>query len=173
MKYLLPLLLLVVLGLSVQQSAAAEINTAFALIKCPDQKLLKTFNQKVRSRGYGFGFGHKKSGNPQETARRQVNQLIGRIQEILDMRPKNLHFTIQILSSPQEVQATFFKEYNRKVDYIAFYSPRSETVYLSTKKLRRTVLAHEMAHAVIDRYFGKAPPVKIHELLAQYVEKQL
>ena len=59
------------------------------------------------------------------------------------------------------------------VDFIAFYSPKTKTVYFSLKDLYLKVFAHELAHAVIDHYFEKAPPTKIHEMLAQYVENQL
>ncbi len=174
MRYLLPLLLfLIVTGSPVDRAAAAEINTAFAVIQYTDEAQLKTFNKKVGSSSYGFGFGRNNSGTPEATARKQVNRLIGRVQEILDMQPENLHFTIRILDSPHQIQAIYLKQYGRKVDYIAFYSPGNETVYFAAKKLRRTVFAHEIAHAIIDRYFDKAPPVKVHELLAQYVEKQL
>ncbi len=174
MRYSLSLLLcLTVIGSLVARADAAEINTAFAVIKYTDEAQLKTFNKKVGSSGFGFGFGRKNTGTPEATARKQVNQLIGRVQEILDMRPKKLRFTITILDTPQQVQAVYQQRYGRKVDFIAFYSPGDETVYFSLKKLRRTVFAHEIAHAVIDRYFEKAPPTKIHELLAQYVEKQL
>lgn len=174
MRYLRPLLLtLVTLGFLVMQGNAAEIKTAFAVITYADESLLKTFNKKVGRRRYGFGFSQKNSSTAAKIARKQTDQLIGRVQEILDMRPNGLHFTIEILATPKQIQQVYFKEYGRTVDFIAFYSPRSETIYFAANKLQRTVIAHEIAHAVIDRYFDKAPPVKVHELLAQYVEKQL
>ena len=174
MRYLRPLLLtLVALGFLVVQVNATEIKTAFAVIKYADESLLKTFNNKVGRSSYGFGFSQKSSGTADNIARKQTDQLIGRVQEILDMRPEGLHFTIEILATPEQIQQVYLKEFGRKVDFIAFYSPRSETVYFAANKLQRTVVAHEIAHAVIDRYFDKAPPVKIHELLAQFVEKQL
>lgn len=174
MRYLLTLLLiLVAIGFPATRSEAAEINTAFAVIKYTEEAQLKTFNKKVGSSSYSFGFGSKSTGTPEAKARKQVNLLIGRVQEILDMRPEGLHFNIVVLDSPQQVQAIYLKQYGRKVDFIAFYSPGTETVYFAANKLRRTVFAHEIAHAIIDRYFNKAPPVKIHELLAQYVEKHL
>lgn len=174
MRYLLPLLLtLVAIASPANHADAAEINTAFAVIKYADNAQLKTFTKKVGGNSYGFSFGRKSSGTPEETARKKVNLLIGRVQEILDMRPSSLHFTIELHDSPQQVQAIYLKQYGRKVDFIAFYSPGTETVYFAANKMRRTVIAHEIAHAIIDRYFDKAPPVKIHELLAQFVEKQL
>ena len=171
MRSLLILLLLPALLLAGGRAAAAELDTAFAVVRYTDEAQLKTFNRKISTSLFGFGSSH---GGPLSSAtREQVNQLVGRVQEILDMRPAKLHFTIELLDNPDQVQRIYQKQYGRKVDFIAFYSPRTETIYVAINKLRRTVIAHEMAHAVIDRYFDKAPPVKIHELLAQYVEKQL
>lgn len=152
---------------------AAEIATAFTRISYADEQLLNAFNQRVGTSTFGFGFAKKSVSNPQETAKNQVDQLVGRVQEILDMRPVGLKFAIELLASPGEVQSIYQQQYQRRVDFIAFYSPRNETVYFAVNKLQRNVFAHEIAHAIIDRYFDKAPPVKIHELLAQYVEKQL
>lgn len=155
-------------------ASAAEVETTFAVVNYSEKSQLLAFNKKIGSSiGFGFGFGSDRSGTPDETTRKKVDHLIGRVQEILDMRPKGLHFKIKIFNKPKEVQAVYLKEYGHKVDFIAFYSPRSETIYVALSKLQRTVFAHEVAHAVIDRYFDKAPPVKVHELLAQYVEKQL
>ena len=36
-----------------------------------------------------------------------------------------------------------------------------------------SVMAHEMAHAVIDNYFNVIPPEKTAELLATYVDSHL
>jgi len=171
MRYLLPLLLLAALIIRAIPVCAAEIDTAFTVVKYTDESQLKTLNKRVSERI--FGFGSSKAETLVETSRAQINHLVGRVQEILDMRPPGLHFTIELFEDPDQVQAIYLKQYGRKVDFIAFYSPRSETIYVAVNKLRRNVLAHEIAHAVIDRYFDKAPPVKIHELLAQYVEKQL
>ena len=67
----------------------------------------------------------------------------------------------------------FRKKYGRDVDYIAFYSPRDKTVYVSVSDVELTVLAHEIGHVIIDFYYGMATPQKIHEVLAQYVEEHL
>ena len=175
MKYLLTLLLVLPVIFSLHSFArAAEVDTTFAVVTYSGIDRLREFNKKVgASIGFGFGFGSDRAGTPEETTRKQVDHLIGRVQEILDMRPERLHFRIEILNSSKEVQAIYLKEYGQKVNFIAFYSPRRETIYVGLNKLQRTVFAHEIAHAVIDRYFDKAPPVKVHELLAQYVEKQL
>jgi len=173
MNFLSPLLLLAFWLALAAPLQAAEIMTTFARISYADEQMLNAFNQKIGASAFEFGFGRKVATNPQEKAQNQVDQLVGRVQEILDMRPAGLKFAIELLPAPADVQKIYLQQYQRKVDFIAFYSPRNETVYFAINKLQRNVFAHEIAHAIIDRYFDKAPPVKIHELLAQYVEKQL
>jgi len=78
-----------------------------------------------------------------------------------------------MLPSDEEVQAVYKKKYREDVDFIAFYSPRDKTIFVSVPDTNLGVLAHEIAHAVIDLYYGRATPLKIHEVLAQYVESHL
>jgi len=59
------------------------------------------------------------------------------------------------------------------VDYIAFYSRRYETIYISVDDAHIGVLAHEISHAIMDHYFGVPPPAKINEVLGQFVEIHL
>ncbi|MEA3545471.1 MAG: hypothetical protein U9R69_09675, partial [Thermodesulfobacteriota bacterium] len=111
--------------------------------------------------------------NVQSEVRKKINQLNGRVQEILEMKPPNMKFNIVLLPNKKEVQKVYRKLYKRNVNFIAFYSPSDRTAYYSVKDLRLRVYAHEIAHAVINHYFDKDPPVKIHEMLAQYVETKI
>ena len=95
------------------------------------------------------------------------------VQEILEMYPAKLRFTITLLPSKKEVQEQYRQQYDRDVEFIAFYAPETDTVYVSVKDIDLHVFAHELAHVIIDHYFNRAPPVKIHEVLAQYVETQI
>jgi len=76
------------------------------------------------------------------------------------------------LPTEVEVQQAYEQIYARKTTYIAFFSPQTETVYFALNRLTTQVFAHELAHVVMNAYFLNAPPEKIHEVLAQYVEKQ-
>jgi hypothetical protein len=102
-----------------------------------------------------------------------MDVLIERVETILEMYPKELKFNITLLSSDNEVQDVFRKKYGRTVNYISFYSPRDKTIYVSVKDIELGVLAHEIAHVIIDFYYGMSTPRKIHEVLAQYVENHL
>lgn len=52
----------------------------------------------------------------------------------------------------------------------SIYIPSHNTIYVSFKDITAGMLAHEMAHAVISTYFVVAPPPKMQEILAGYVE---
>jgi predicted metal-dependent peptidase len=89
------------------------------------------------------------------------------------MYPRTLNFRIMLLSTDTEVQQAYRSRYGKSVDYIAFYAPKDKTVYISVDDIRLGVLAHELAHVVIEHYFLNSPPNKIHEVLAQFVETHL
>jgi hypothetical protein len=56
---------------------------------------------------------------------------------------------------------------------VAFYSHGSRTIVISIDDITDRILAHEIAHAVICAYFLPPPPVRMQEILAQYVDKHL
>jgi hypothetical protein len=89
------------------------------------------------------------------------------------MFPKDLKFSLSLLSSDDEVQGVYRSKYARNADYIAFYSPGDRTIFVSVKDIDTGILAHEIAHVIIDLYYGMSTPTKIHEVLAQYVETHL
>jgi hypothetical protein len=80
---------------------------------------------------------------------------------------------LQILHSAAEVRAVYLRQYRRRVEFIAFYSPKANTVYISAPDVTLRVVGHELGHSVIEHYFHPSPPVNIHELMAQYVEKYI
>ncbi len=93
-------------------------------------------------------------------ARSKVDRLIDRVQAILDMFPDNLHIKIEL-----------HEKYKRGL--IAAYYRKTNKIVVYADKVTDGILAHEVAHAIICRYFGSPPPVKMQEILTQYVDKHL
>jgi hypothetical protein len=56
---------------------------------------------------------------------------------------------------------------------VSFYVNDTNTIYISGENFRREILGHEIAHAIINRYFVVSPPIKVQEILAKYIEYQL
>ena len=101
----------------------------------------------------------------------KIDAIVERVETVLEMRPRNFSVSIYVLPDADKVRAVYKRKYYRDVEFVAFYAPGEKAIYVAADEVKVIILAHEMAHAVIDQFFGVAAPVKIHELLAQYVEE--
>ena len=95
-----------------------------------------------------------------DPAKNAVDGIIERVISILDMLPDN--FRIDIYLHPTYATGQ-----------IAFYDNKTKSITVYADKVTDGVLAHEIAHAVINAYFDIPPPKKIQEILAQYVDRHL
>ena len=152
-------------------ASGIEIQSRFASLDYQNSADLNRLYKALRD-GFGFGFNGGSAVKVEAEIRNRLDEFAGRVQEILDMHPKNFHYRLCLLPDRQAVNARYYAEYKKQPDFIAYFSPKSDTIYVSLDDLERTVIVHELAHAVIHHYFNQAPPVKIHELLAQYVQNQ-
>ena len=96
-----------------------------------------------------------------EMASNRVDKIIERVETILDMRPKNLNIDI------------YLKRGDLKYNEIAFYQYKTSAVYLSVDKTSDGVFAHEISHAIVNRYFATPIPSKMQEIITQYVDRYL
>ena len=103
----------------------------------------------------------------------KCDTLFRRAEEILDMYPPEIHVTIQVAKDRSEVGGIHAAHYGYDTQAIAFYDYEENTVFVGVKDLSEGVLAHEMAHSIIDHYFRIRPPRKIEELLAMHVDEHL
>jgi len=55
----------------------------------------------------------------------------------------------------------------------AWYIYEQNTIYINNDDVHEGILAHEMAHAIIDHYLTVRPPKATAEILARYVDKHL
>lgn len=105
-----------------------------------------------------------------------LNRLSKRVQLFLDMPPSRMKIRIKLHEDLKELSwayATKGGDASKYNKVHAFYEPNTETIHLQTKNLSIEILAHEMAHAVIDHYFSIQIPRGVGELLSQHVEKEI
>jgi len=150
-----------------------ELKSRYATIVYGSDDQLRRFNKEISLGSLSYLLRDKKSVTIDDEARNKLDVLIERVETILSMYPKEVRFTLVLLPSDKEVQSIFRKKYGKDVDYISFYSPRDKAIYVSVKDIDIDVLAHEIAHLIIDLYYGIGTPQRIHEVLAQYVESHL
>lgn len=99
----------------------------------------------------------------QETslASNRIDRLVNRVQVILDMWPENLKISVYLHRGALEKNNA------------AYYDDNTQAIHLSVDYASDGVLAHEIAHAVMNRYFSSPPPPKVKEILCQYVDQHL
>jgi hypothetical protein len=154
-------------------SSGSELKTRYATILYQNEDHLRRFNKEIPLGSLSYLLRGKKSITTDDEIRNKIDVLIERVEAILEMFPKDLKFSLSLLSSDDEVQGVYRSKYARNADYIAFYSPGDRTIFVSVKDIDTGILAHEIAHVIIDLYYGMSTPTKIHEVLAQYVETHL
>jgi len=104
---------------------------------------------------------------------KNLEEIVEKVEAAFDMWPENLSIGLLLRDTAKGVQDIYRQRYGKDCDYKAFISLGRLEIVLSVADVTYAVLAHEIGHAVVERYFGKEkrPPYKIHELLAQYAEK--
>jgi hypothetical protein len=172
MQHLILRLILILIFLFSLSSnlSCIEIRTRYTTIIFDDDKYLTRFNKEIRLGSLSYLLRDKKSITVEDEVKNKLDVIIDRVQDILSMYPKEVSFKIVLLPSSDDVQNTFKNKYKKDVDYIAFYSPKDKTIYISIKDVNLSVLVHEIAHVIVDFYYGIPTPSKIHEVLAHYVE---
>lgn len=93
--------------------------------------------------------------------------------EILDMRPPHLKYSLTLLADKTGVKKMFIKLHGKNWENSGFYHAPNNTVYISIENCNLKLIAHEVGHVIVKNYFKISPPVKIHELLAQFAEKHI
>lgn len=105
-----------------------------------------------------------------------MDNIVERVSRLLDMYPSDLHFNIALYPKDKDIERAFLSMGGLRTYEtapIAFYSHKRRTIYISLEKLTAGVLAHEIAHAIINVYFDTPPPERMQEILAQYVDRHL
>lgn len=95
-----------------------------------------------------------------DMAKNRVDQIVERVESLLGMYPPAFHVDV------------YLRPHHQTGD-IAFYSHETRTIHVAVDRVTDGVLAHEVAHALINSYFEVPPPPKVQEILAQYVDRHL
>lgn len=100
-----------------------------------------------------------------------VDALYLEVSDVLDMHLDSYHGKINVHPDSVGVSETAYGNV-QIIDNLlpSIYVPSQNTIHISLKDLGVGVLSHEMAHALISNYFVVAPPPKVQEILAGYVE---
>ena len=124
---------------------------------------------------WGFPSLFKKSDPKDrlEKIGRKVDTLFEKVQKILDMRKRFQKVIINVCADKKELDAAYLQLNKQPCQIRAWYAYELNTIYINIKDVHEEILAHEMAHAIIDHYLLVRPPAAAAEILARYVHKHL
>ena len=105
--------------------------------------------------------------------RNKIDAIFERVQEILDMRKSMRKVTVELYSDKENLQKAFQNIIKNSKYYRAGYIFENNVICLNVTDLHVGMLAHEMAHAVIDHYMTVRPPSATAEIIARYVDSYL
>lgn len=140
-----------------------------------DEDLIEFDSQIDYGPGGGLGslFGSSDEKNNREKLVQKIDTLFKRVQEILDMRKFIRRVTINIYPDNDALQTAYREEVRGNAQLRAWYLFEKHTIYLQIDDINEGMLAHELAHAIIDNFLQVRPPAASAEILARYVDAHL
>jgi len=153
-----------------------SLPTKHTVIRFQSDRDLEQFNQSIDySPGGGFRALFGGSGGKDFSAKliQKIDDLFARAQEILDMRKYMRRVHINIYSNKEKLQEVYLREVKSRGEFRAWYLFEQNTIYLQVEDINEGMLAHEMAHAIIDNFLQVRPPSASAEILARYVDAHL
>lgn len=158
--------------LSPAPSRAETAESRFGRVEAAEHALFAQFNERIDVSRFSY-LRERPATTLIEEVGGKMDIVVKQVEVILEMWPEDLQITLRLLPSIAAVQEEYRRIYHRRSSFLAFFSPQENAIFIAAPDITLGVLAHEAAHAVMHRYFGVAPSVKIHEVLAQMVETEM
>jgi hypothetical protein len=89
------------------------------------------------------------------------------------MRKKMEKVRINIYNNKTQLESVYYKVFKKNCKFKAWYIYEFNTIYVNIQELHEGMLAHEIAHSVVDHFLSVRPPGATAEILARYVDNHL
>ncbi len=165
-------LLTVLCILSSAPCAAETIETKYFSVSICDSCNLSTFAEKINAKElFRLDALSKNSSDIRSVIKEGIDSLFLEVCDALNITLKSYRGSLVVYPDVVEVsKAASGNSQIIEASLPSLYIPSINTIYISFNDATAGMLAHEMAHAVISTYFVVAPPTKVQEILAGYVE---
>ncbi|MCX7661357.1 MAG: hypothetical protein N2Z79_01575 [Candidatus Omnitrophica bacterium] len=121
----------------------------------------------------GYLLGSYPLDNAEIMLTRIIDAIFLETSDILGIHLPTFKGEIKIFYNYEELKNLFREIFERELNTFSFYMATTNTIYIDAQNIKPEILAHEMAHALISRYFVVLPPPKLQEILAKYVEYKI
>ena len=153
------------------------LDTKYTQIRYQSWKNLKKFGNNINYSPGLFDlkglFTKKSHDDLKKEIKGKVDAVYERVQEILDMRKWMKKVTINIYPDKKALHAAYEKIFGNPCHFRSWYIYELNTIYINVRDTHEGMLAHEIAHSIIDHYLLVRPPRATAEILARYVDKHL
>ena len=154
-----------------------QLETKFTIVNYQSKDQLKKFNDKINYESRE-SYLNSLSKAPQvknlsQEVTEKMDSLFERVQQILDMRKRMKRVSIMVYLDRLQLDQAYQKNFNEKGHLRAWYSFKQNRIFINVNDVHDGMLAHEMAHAIIDHYLKVRPPKASAEILARYVDTHL
>lgn len=102
-----------------------------------------------------------------------LDGICNRAMAILDMHPKMRRIEIRIFKSRSDLNYAYRSLTGSSGNIKAFHVNDCAMIYTCEDDMTDSVMAHEIAHAVVDSQYNGIPPTKVGEMMASYVDMHL
>jgi hypothetical protein len=154
-----------------------QIESKYTVIKYQSKEDLKKFNNSLdygmKRRSLRRLFSRSEPDTLNDKLINKVDGLYERVGEILDMRKQVPKVAIKIYRGKTQLNEAFYKIYKKHSHFRSWYIYEYNTIYLNVMDSQEGMLAHEMAHCIIDHFLLVRPPATSAEILARYVDEHL
>lgn len=154
-----------------------RLETQYTTVRYQNLESLLQFEKQVK---FGLSewrlapsFSDKKIALRAGLISQKIDGIFQRVQTILGMHKKMDKVTINVYPNRRLLEASYKEMFPGECHIPAWYVHASGTVYLSAEDINAGMLAHELAHAVIDSYLLLRPPPASAEILARHVDRYI
>ena len=104
---------------------------------------------------------------------RDLDKLYLAVSDILAVHMYKNKITVSFVKDKKAVKRLIKKHMGVDVDVAAFYDYEKRTIHISCEDMTASMLGHEIAHAIISKYFVVPPNGTIQEILCGYVDYKI
>ena len=153
------------------------LDTKYTAIHYHSLKDLNRFNNNIdfsiSSMGLKWLFKKKSINDIENEIRLKIDAVYERVQEILDMRKSMEKVTIFVSHDKKELHSLYQNIFKGPCQLRAWYVYEGNSVYVNADDIHEGIIAHEIAHSIVDHYLLIRPPKATAEILARYVDGHL
>ncbi|MGD9382849.1 MAG: hypothetical protein PVH55_02255 [Desulfobacterales bacterium] len=154
-----------------------HIESRYALIKYKTLEDLERFNDSIdylpSKRWLNNLFSFLDPKDPIASVKQKVDALFERVQQLLDTSMCKGKVVINIYSNKKSFCDVRKRMLGDDCHFRAWYIFDRNTIYINVDDVHDGILAHEIAHVIIDHYLTIRPSTAIAEIIAVYVDENL